>query len=112
MLHGLRTRLELQTRLTSPKNTNSLFPESDVNKLRENDAIAELWLLHLHGRSAAVCEAAERLAPFLSAESQRWRVLHDFIHFDSIYGAAEDSQGVRIARRRRLSVETPLPLKL
>ncbi len=108
MLHGLRTRLELQTRLTSPKNTNSLFPESDVNKLRENDAIAELWLLHLHGRSAAVCEAAERLAPFLSAESQRWRVLHDFIHFDSIYGAAEDSQGVRIARRRRLSVETPL----
>ena len=108
ILNGLRTRLELQTRLTSPKNANALLPEGDVNKLRENDTAAELWLLHLNGRSAAVCEAAERLAPFLSVESQRWRVLHDFIHFDSIYGPSEDSQGVRIARRRRLSVETPL----
>jgi hypothetical protein len=108
MLTALKTRLLLQARLTAPSEQHALVSEGESEKLREHYDIAELWLLHLHGRSAAVCDAAERLSPFLSAESHRWRVVHDFIHFDSIYGPREDSQGVRLARRRRLSVETPL----
>lgn len=107
-LTALRERLDLQARLTAPDKPHELLPESETKKLRAHYDLAELWLLHLHGRSAAVCAAAERLTPFLSAESHRWRVLHDFIHFDTMYGPREDSQGVRLARRRRLSVETPL----
>jgi len=108
LLADLKARLHLQARLTSPSQPHALIPESEVEQLHAHNDIAELWMLHLHGRSAAVCEAAERLTPFLTSDSHRWRVLHDFIHFDSVYGPHEDSQGVRLARRRRLSVETPL----
>lgn len=108
MLSSLINRLELQARLTSPSQPSALIPERDAEKLRAHSDISEIWLLHLHGRSVAVCDAAERLTPFLSADSHRWRVLHDFIHFDSVYGPSEDAQSVRLARRRRLSVETPL----
>jgi hypothetical protein len=108
MLTDLKTRLELQARLTAPDQPEALIPESDTEKLRAHSDIAELWLLHLHGRYAAVCEATVRLTPSLSAESHRWRVLHDFIHVNSAYGPREDSQSVSLARRRRLSVETPL----
>ena len=108
MLTELKCRLELQARLAAPGKPHDLLPESEAEKLRTHYDISELWLLNLHGRSKAVCEAAERLAPFLSAESPRWRVLHDFIHVNSTYQPSEDSQSVRLARRRRLSVETPL----
>ncbi len=107
-LVALKARLELQARLTVPDKAHVLFPEGDAEKLRAHYDLAELWLLHLQGRSSAVCKAAERLTPTVSAESHRWRALHDFIHFDSAYEPHEDSQGVRLARRRRLSMETPL----
>jgi hypothetical protein len=108
LLAALKKRMDVQARLTTPNKPHDLLPESEREKLRAHYEIAELWLLHLYGRSAEVCETAERLTPFLSAESHRWRVLHDFIHFDTRYEPSEDSQGVRLARRRRLSVETPL----
>ena len=108
LLLDLKGRLELQARLTSPEKFSDLVPENDAEKLRVKYDLAELWLLHFYGRAAAVCDAAERPAGFLADESHRWRIVHDFFHFDGISAPNEDSQYVQLARRRRLSVGTPL----
>lgn len=104
----LKSRLAFQARLTCPDKSQDLIAESRVRDLRQHYDISELWLHHLHGRSAKVVEVAKSLTPSLSADSHRWRVLHDFFHFNSLFQPDAESQYVHLARRRRLSVETPL----
>lgn len=108
ILNELKIRLEWQARLTAPSQPQALLSESSADKLRTHSDLAEIWLLHLHGRSSSVYELAERLAPSVSAESHRWRVLNDFVHLNGWNQKDVDSQHVRLARRRRLSEETPL----
>jgi len=101
-------RLAAQTRLTAPSKSSPLYPESAAEGLHAQSPFAELWLLHLHGRSAQVYSAVERLTPRISPDSHDWRVLGDFMHFDGFLIQRDESQNVHLARRRRLSADTPL----
>ena len=101
-------RLTAQTRLTYPSKLVPIYPESAAETLRSSSPFAELWLLHLHGRSTEVCSTIERLTPRISPDSHDWRVLGDFMHFDGTFVGRDESQNVHLARRRRLSADTPL----
>jgi len=104
----LRNRLKVQTRLTVPGKRYPNYSESDTEELRKHSVFAELWLLHLQGRSQQVCTEVERLTPNISGDSHQWRVIGDFANIDGRFTGNGELDSVYLARRRRLSVETPL----
>lgn len=108
IIQTLQKRLATQTRLTMPGKKCPLFPESAAEELRKQSDFAELWLLHLHGRDERVCAAVERLTPGVSGDSHQWRILGDFAHMSHRSGKNDESEAVHLARRRRLSADTPL----
>jgi hypothetical protein len=107
-LVAVEDRLLAQTKLTAPTKTAPIYSESAAETVRPCSPFAELWLLHLHGRSTQVCSVVERLTPRISPDSHDWRVLGDFMHFDGALLERDESQSVHLARRRRLSADTPL----
>lgn len=107
-LDKISSRLEVQTRLTAPNKLVPVFQESAIEELRKHSTFAELWLLHLNGRAKELCVAIERLTPKVSADSHYWRVLGDFNYINSGPSNQNESAAVHLARRRRLSVDTPL----
>jgi hypothetical protein len=105
---ALRRRLVTQTRLTAPAKRYPMFPESSVEEVRHQSDFAELWLLHLYGRWDKVCTTVERLTPNVAGDSHQWRTLGDFAHIDDRATSRDESGSVHLARRRRLSADTPL----
>ena len=108
IIRPLRKRLAAQIRLTMPGKKCPLFPESSAEELRHESDFAELWLLHLYGRSEKVCAVVERLTPGVSGDSHQWRILGDFAYMDDRTDRSGESDSVHLARRRRLSADTPL----
>ena len=107
-LSKLRERLIAQTALTMPSKKYPLLPETSAEEMRKQSDLAELWLLHLYGRSKDVCAAVERLIPAVSGDTHHWRVLGDFAYLNAAAGTDQESAGVHLARRRRLAADTPL----
>ena len=55
-----------------------------------------------------MCAGVERLTPSISGDSHQWRILGDFAYINERFGKGHESQSVHLARRCRLSADTPL----
>jgi CRISPR/Cas system-associated endoribonuclease Cas2 len=109
LLEPVQRRLQVQTQLTVPSEKKPPLAATAASGLREVSELAELWLLHLHGKAIEIADRIKELTPHQNPDDYKWRLISDFWHTNPLEKVGGgDTQGVWLARRRQLSTKFPL----
>lgn len=109
LLKPVQERLGVQTRLTVPSKRKPPFHTSAAAEISNMSCLAELWLLHLYGRTDAILQRIKEIAPKVNPDDNQWRLIADFWHVNpplSVHSPG-DAQGVWLARRRQMTTAFP-----
>ncbi len=109
-LKATKERLVLQRRLTSPDKLHPILTHEALDDTKIANPLAELWLLHLLGSADVLHRRVQEATTKMHPGAYQWRIFADFWHINSMKSRqqGEDTQGVWLARRGKLTTDYPL----